>query len=82
MAGAAGSRLGYSACAVHHTVKLVAKTHALRRHIIIGVLRNTPPNLIHWIRHPQSVVPGNATPDMGIAEADARDVAAYPYTMR
>jgi cytochrome c1 len=32
--------------------------------------------------HPQSVVPGNAMPEMGITEAQARDIASYLYTLR
>jgi cytochrome c oxidase assembly factor CtaG/cytochrome c2 len=53
-----------------------------RRVYIAGLLRNTPDNLIEWVRNPQSVVPGNVMPDMGISESDARDIAAYLYTLR
>jgi putative membrane protein len=53
-----------------------------RRIYIAGVLRNTPPNLVRWLRDPQLVVPGNAMPNMHIDEPDARDVAAYLYTLR
>jgi cytochrome c len=49
---------------------------------IAGMLRNTPPNLVRWLRDPQGVVPGNAMPNMGITEAQARDMAAYLYTLR
>jgi cytochrome c2 len=52
------------------------------RTYVAGMLRNTPPNLVRWIREPQAVVPGNAMPDMGVSEADARDIAAYLYTLR
>jgi cytochrome c1 len=52
------------------------------RTYIAGMLRNTPPNLIRWIREPQAVIPGNAMPNMGISEVDARDIAAYLYTLR
>lgn len=52
------------------------------RTMIAGMLPNTPPNLVHWIRAPQSVVPGNAMPDMEISEHDARDIAAFLYTLR
>ncbi len=52
------------------------------RSIIAGVLPNTPDNLVRWLRMPQSVVPGNAMPDMELTEHDARDVAAYLYTLR
>jgi cytochrome c2 len=52
------------------------------RTYIAGMLRNTPANLVRWIREPQAVIPGNAMPDMGVSEADARDIAAYLYTLR
>ena len=52
------------------------------RTYIAGMLRNTPANLVRWIREPQAVIPGNAMPNMGVSEADARDIAAYLYTLR
>lgn len=52
------------------------------RTYIAGMLPNSPSNLIRWIRKPQAVLPGNAMPDMGVTEADARDIAAYLYTLR
>lgn len=56
--------------------------HFARRTIIAGLLPNTPANLVHWIRSPQQVVPGNAMPDAGLSDRQARDVAAYLYTLR
>jgi len=53
----------------------------VRAHIA-GVLANNPENLIRWIRHPQEVIPGNGMPDQGISEAEARDIAAYLYTLK
>jgi cytochrome c1 len=50
-----------------------------RRTMIAGLLPNTPPNLVLWLRHPQSVTPGNAMPDLGLTDAQARDIAAYLY---
>ena len=49
---------------------------------IAGMLRNEPRHLVTWLRHPQQVVPGNAMPEMGLDERDARDIAAYLYTLR
>lgn len=46
------------------------------------MLRNTPDNMIHWIRYPQSVVSGNAMPNLGVTDQDAHDIAAYLYTLR
>lgn len=53
-----------------------------RRVYIAGNLQNTPENLVHWIRQPQAVEPGTAMPDLGVTEADARDIAAYLYSLR
>lgn len=52
------------------------------RTYIAGMLRNEPANLIRWIRFPQRVLPGNAMPNMGVSEQEARDIAAYLYTLR
>jgi cytochrome c2 len=52
------------------------------RGYIAGMLRNTPSNLVRWLRDPQGVVPGNAMPNMDITEDDARDIASYLYTLR
>lgn len=53
-----------------------------QRIYIAGKLRNTPTNLTRWLRDPQGVLPGNAMPDMGVSESQARDMAAYLYTLR
>lgn len=47
-----------------------------------GVVANTPEGMRLWIQHPQGIAPGTAMPDMGIGEADARDITAYLYTLR
>lgn len=52
-----------------------------KRIYIAGTLPNTPENLILWIQNPQSVEPGTAMPFLGVTEADARDMAAYLYTL-
>jgi len=53
----------------------------VRAHIA-GVLANNPQNLTRWIRHPQHIIPGNGMPDQGISEREARDIAAYLYTLK
>jgi cytochrome c2 len=55
--------------------------HISRRTIIAGLLQNTPANMITWLRAPQSIVPGNAMPDLGLTERQARDITAYLYTL-
>jgi cytochrome c len=52
------------------------------RAYIAGMLANNPDNMVTWIMHPQQVVPGNAMLDLGVSDADARDIAAYLYTLR
>jgi cytochrome c2 len=43
---------------------------------------DNPDNMVAWLRNPQRIVPGNAMPDIGMSEADARAVAAYLGTLR
>lgn len=47
------------------------------RTVIAGVLPNTPANLVRWLRAPQSVKPGDAMPNTGLSDLQARDIAAY-----
>lgn len=53
-----------------------------RRTLIAGMLPNTRGNLIHWLRNPQQVTPGNGMPDMGLTDEQARDAAAYLDTLK
>ena len=48
---------------------------------LAGQLPNTPDNLINWIQHPQELRPGVDMPDMGVSAADARNIAAYLYSV-
>lgn len=52
-----------------------------RRGYIAGRLPNEPENLIRWIQNPQAIDPGNAMPVLGVTEEEARDMAAYLYTI-
>ena len=52
------------------------------RKFIAGVLPNNPENMVRWLRTPQSVSPQSAMPDLGLNEADARDIAAYLALLR
>lgn len=53
-----------------------------RRTMIAGELPNTPDNLVRWIKDPKQVEPGTAMPDLGLNDQQARDVAAYLYTLQ
>jgi cytochrome c1 len=37
---------------------------------------------LRWIQHPLQVRPDTPMPEMGVTEADSRDIAAYLYTLR
>ena len=52
-----------------------------RRSILAGQLSNNPDNLIAWIEHPQQMEPGVGMPELGVSETDARDIAAYLYSL-
>ena len=52
------------------------------RSYLAGRVSNTPADMIRWIQHPQQIEPGTAMPDMKVTDADARDIAAYLYSLR
>jgi cytochrome c1 len=57
-------------------------TNIAVRGYIGGVLPNAPDNMIRWIRDPKAVDSLTAMPNTGVTERDARDIAAYLYTLR
>ncbi len=78
-------------CGGCHTVPGIADANGVvgppltligRRVYLAGVLRNTPDNMVAWLRSPQSIVRGNVMPDMGLSDRDAHDIAAYLYTLK
>ena len=52
------------------------------RMYIAGLLPNSPENLIRWIEDPTAIDPQTAMPDVGVTPSDARDIAAYLYTLK
>jgi cytochrome c1 len=78
-------------CGSCHTVPGVDRADGLvgppltrfgARSYIAGELPNNADNLRRWIQDPQSVEPGTAMPNLGVSEIDARDIAAYLFTLR
>lgn len=78
-------------CGACHTIPGVSGANGLvappllwwsRRTFIAGELPNTPENLVRWIRSPESVEPKTAMPALGLTDQQARDAAAYLYTLR
>jgi cytochrome c oxidase assembly factor CtaG/cytochrome c2 len=52
------------------------------RAYIGGVLTNTPEHMVRWIVDPQAVDSLTAMPLLGVSAPEARDIAAYLYTLR
>lgn len=52
------------------------------RAYVAGVLPNEPGGLVQWLVDPTAHSPETAMPDLGVTEAEARDMAAYLYTLR
>jgi cytochrome c2 len=56
--------------------------HLSQRVYLAGELPNTTENLMRWIEHPHTIHPKTAMPEMGVSDHDARDIAAYLYTLK
>jgi len=78
-------------CTACHTIPGIRDAHAsvgpplnqiANRTYIGGVLKNTPDNMIKWLLNPPAHAPKTAMPDLHLTEAQARDVAAYLYTLK
>jgi cytochrome c len=52
------------------------------RAYIAGVVPNTPENMARWIQSPQAIDSRTAMPSVGATPNQARDMAAYMYTLR
>jgi cytochrome c len=46
---------------------------------ILGLMPNTPANLVRWIMNPQKILPKGDMPDLGIGKQGAQAIAAYLY---
>ena len=77
-------------CGTCHTIPGVPGAAALvgpplggiaGRMYIAGVLTNTPDHMVRWIMDPPAVDSATAMPNVGVSERDARDIAAYLYTL-
>ena len=56
--------------------------HYGERALIAGQLPNRPAVLIDWIIDPPALIPGTGMPDLDVAPAHARDMAAYLYSLQ
>ena len=78
-------------CGSCHTIPGVDRAHGLvgppltqfaSRVYIAGEVPNNLRYLTQWISAPQSIEPGTAMPNLGVTAAQARDIAAYLYTLK
>ncbi|HEX9106313.1 MAG TPA: c-type cytochrome [Longimicrobiales bacterium] len=53
-----------------------------QRAYIAGELPNNAQNLIRWIVNPRAIEPNTAMPPMGVTVPEARDLAAFLYTLK
>jgi cytochrome c len=49
---------------------------------VAGKFPNTPEFLVRWIIDPPALAPETAMPALDVSEEQARDIAAYLYTLR
>jgi cytochrome c oxidase assembly factor CtaG/cytochrome c551/c552 len=77
-------------CGSCHSIPQIPGAHGLVgpplagiavRTYVGGELPNHPDNLMHWIRHPHSVNPNTAMPELGVTQRDAQDIAAFLYSV-
>ncbi|USI72341.1 c-type cytochrome [Sphingomonas morindae] len=90
-AAAGAIAFGRYGCGACHRVRAIAGAdgtvgppldHFARRTLIAGRFANDPAKLAAWLETPQRLVPGSGMPDLGVTPRDARDMAAYLYTLR
>ena len=55
--------------------------HFAKRTFIAGEAPNKPDELVKWLMNPHATEPATAMPALGLGEGEARDVAAYLYTL-
>ncbi len=77
-------------CGACHTIPGIRGAHGTvgpsldafaKRTFIAGELPNTPENLVRWILDPRAVHPKTGMPVLYLERQEARDVAAYLYTL-
>jgi cytochrome c2 len=77
-------------CGSCHTIPGVAGAHGrvgpslagIAGHsYVAGDLPNQPPNLEHWIQHPHAVHPDSVMPELGVTDAEAREIATFLYSL-
>jgi cytochrome c2 len=77
-------------CAVCHSIPGVAGARTFvgppldgwRKNIYLaGRFPNEPETLVRWIMNAPALAPDTAMPNLGVGESQARDIAAYLYSL-
>jgi cytochrome c2 len=85
------SAIAHYGCGACHTIPGISGAHALvgpdlsrigSRIYIAGSLDNQPLHMIQWLEDPHAINPKTVMPTMGVTERDARDIAAYLYSLK
>lgn len=78
------------ACGACHVIPGIEGANGRESHPLFGfadrgdiaeTVVNTPDNLVHWIQRPTDIRPKTRMPIMGVTEQEAKDIAAYLYTL-
>jgi cytochrome c1 len=84
------SAIAHYGCGSCHTIRGISGANALvgpdlsrmgSRIYIARSLDNEPVNMIQWLQDPHAINPKTVMPTMGVTERDARDIAAYLYSL-
>jgi cytochrome c len=77
-------------CGACHTIPGVPGANAtvgpslqdIGKRAYIGGQPSSVDTMMQWIRHPKQIDPKTPMPEMNVDEQDAKDIAAYLYTLR
>lgn len=78
-------------CTACHSIPGISETgditapslaHIGNRQTLAGIVPNTPENMVEWIQSPSRLKAGTSMPGMNVPEKQARDIAAFLYTLR
>lgn len=77
-------------CGTCHVIPGIADAHGAiapslehfkARPTLGGKLPNNPETMIKWVQNPQALDPQGTMPNLGVTAEDARDIAAYLYSL-
>jgi cytochrome c1 len=89
--GSGSVAITHYGCGSCHTIPGVIGANGLagpplaslrRRTYIAGGLPNSTDNLMRWVEHPLSIHQKSAMPELGVTAKDARDIAAFLYSLK